>query len=207
MKIINQSIEIIDKLDGERILKKLETAGRICYKSENNITEDSSKKFIKNIIKRGHESVLEHESITIKATTSRSVSHQLVRHRIASYSQESQRYCNYNKDKFNNEITFIHPRRLLKGTNLYRAWERSMESMEFAYFELLEMGAKPEDAREVLPNSTKTEIVITMNMRAWRHFLKIRTAKDSDPKIQELANLILKEFKQQIPVIFDDIYE
>lgn len=207
MKIINQSIELMDEIDGKAILQKLERAGRVCYKSENNITEESSKKFIGNIIKLEHESVLEHEIITVIATTSRSVSHQLVRHRIASYSQESQRYCNYNKDKFNNEITFIHPKKLIKGTKLYRAWERMMESAEFTYFNLLEMGAKPEDAREVLPNSTKTEMVVTMNMRAWRHFLKIRTAKDSDPKIQELANLILKEFKQQIPVIFDDIYE
>ena len=205
MKIINQSISIMDDIDSDKILAKLERCGRICYKSEDRITEESSKKFITSIIRSGHESVLEHQSITVVATTSRSVSHQLVRHRIASYSQESQRYVNYSKEKFNNEIVFIHPRKLIKGTNLYQMWESSISEAESSYFDLLEMGANPEDAREVLPNSTKTEIVITMNMRSWRHFLKIRTAKDADPKIRELAYMILGEFKQKIQVIFDDI--
>lgn len=206
MKVVSQSIEILDQLDGEIILKKLELAGRTCYKSEDRITDESAKKFLANIIKSGHESVLEHQSITIKGVTNRAVSHQLVRHRAGtSYSQESQRFCSYSKDKFDNEVTFVKPLKLLWGTKLYRVWEKLAEQSEKAYLQLLEMGVNPEDAREVLINSTKTEIVITMNVRAWRHFLKIRTDKAADPSIRLFANLILREFKKSIPVLFDDI--
>lgn len=205
MKIINQSVEIIDKLDSDRILEKLEKCGRVCYKSENNIKDGSKEKFLKNIIRSGHESVLEHESITIKAITSRSVSHQLVRHRIASYSQESQRYCNYSKDKFNDEITVIEPAQFREGSEEYKMWESSMSEVESSYFELLEMGASPENAREVLPNSTKTEIIITMNIRSWRNFFKTRLDITAQLQIRQLANLILKEFKENIDILFDDI--
>ena len=109
MKIIKPYIELEDKIDGQAILKKIERIGRTCYKSESNITDDSAERFIKNIIKNGHESVLEHVSITLRVICDRGVSHEIVRHRIASYSQESTRYCNYSKDNFNNELTFINP--------------------------------------------------------------------------------------------------
>ena len=109
MKIIEPYIELEDKIDGQAILKKIEKIGRVCYKSENNITEDSAERFIKNIIKNGHESVLEHVSISVRVICDRGVSHEIVRHRIGSYSQESTRYCNYSNDKFGNELTFIKP--------------------------------------------------------------------------------------------------
>lgn len=206
MKIINQSVEIIDSLDSDRILSKLEKCGRVCYKSENNIKDGSKEKFLRNIIRSGHESVLEHETISIKAITNRSVSHQLVRHRIASYSQESQRYCNYSKDKFNDEITVIKHAKFRKGIDVaFDIWRIACEDSEYQYFKLLGMGVSPEDAREVLPNSVKTEIIMTMNIRSWRNFFKTRLDIAAQLQIRQLANLILNEFKENIDVLFDDI--
>lgn len=205
MIVVEQSINVVDYLDAESILSKLEHCGRKCYKSEGNIKEGSKEKFLGAIIRRGHESVLEHESITVDITTNRSISHQLVRHRLASYSQESQRYCNYSKGNFNGDITFINPLNMVKGTPEYEIWANSCRMSSIAYFDLLELGLAPEEARGVLPNDTKTEIVMTMNIRAWRHFLKIRTAPDAQPQIRVLAWMILKEFQEQLPVLFDDI--
>lgn len=205
MQIIQQSFEFMDKVDGDTILTKLEESGRVCYKSEDYIKEGSKERFLKSIIKMGHESVLEHVNLTIQVITSRSISHQLVRHRIASYSQESQRYCNYSKDKFGDEITVIKPSTLPEYSKEYLVWLQACKISERAYFELLELGVKPEDAREVLPNSTKTEIVVTMNIRSWRNFFKQRTHISADPKMRELANLILNGFKVKIPILFDDL--
>ena len=207
MKIINSSIKLEDEIDGQAILKKLERIGRTCYKSESNITDDSAERFIKNIIKNGHESVLEHVSISVRVICDRGVSHEIVRHRIASYSQESTRYCNYSNDKFGNELTFIKPCFFEEGSKGYEIWKKSMQNIENEYMELIEVGAKPQEARSILPNSLKTEIVMTMNLREWRHFFKLRCDKAAHPQTREIANMILKEFKEKIPVIFDDLYE
>lgn len=207
MKIINPSVYFMDDIDGRNILNKLETIGRVCYKSEDRITEKSSEKFISNIIKSGHESVIEHEAITVKIICDRGVSHEIVRHRIASYSQESTRYCNYSNDKFGNELTVIRPCFWKDNSEKYNLWVDSMNSIEKTYNSLIELGAKPEEARSVLPNSLKTEIVVTMNLREWRHFFKLRTSKRAHPQMREIAIMLLKEFKDRIPVIFDDITE
>ena len=211
MKIIEPSVRLEDKIDGTEIIKKIEKIGRVCYKSENNITDDSAERFIKNIIKNGHESVLEHVSISVRVICDRGVSHEIVRHRIASYSQESTRYCNYSKDKFGNELTFIRP--CYWGTEnrdgsingKLLIWEDTMQGIENNYIALLENGATPEQARSILPNSLKTEIVMTMNLREWRHFFKLRCAKAAHPQTREVANMILEVFKSKIPVVFDDI--
>ena len=205
MKIIEPSIEVLDNIDGQAILKKIERIGRVCYKSENNITDDSAERFIQNIIKNGHESVLEHVSISVRVVCDRGVSHEIVRHRIASYSQESTRYCNYSKDKFENEITFIKPCFWNKGEMNYILWKEYCETTERVYKEMLEHGATPEQARSILPNSLKTEIVMTMNLREWRHFLKLRCSNKAHPQMREVALMILKEFQDKIPIIFDDI--
>ena len=207
MKIIEPSVQLEDNIDGQAILKKIERMGRVCYKSENNIKEDSAERFIKNIIKNGHESVLEHVSISVRVICDRGVSHEIVRHRIAAYSQESTRYCNYSKDKFGNEITVIEPLFFEKGSLEYKIWEDTMKEIEKNYFKLIELGRTPQEARSILPNSLKTEIVMTMNLREWRHFLKLRTSNKAHPQIREVANMILKEFKEKIPVIFDDVEE
>ena len=209
MKIINPSVQLEDEIDGQAILKKLERIGRTCYKSESNITDDSAERFIKNIIKNGHESVLEHVSISVRVICDRGVTHEIVRHRIASYSQESTRFCNYSNDKFGNELTFIKPifNKYNCDAGMYDTFEDTCRFIEKRYFEMLKHGATPQEARSILPNSLKTEIVMTMNLREWRHFFKLRCDKAAHPQTREIANMILKEFKEKIPVIFDDLYE
>ena len=205
MKIIKPYHEIMTPIDGVQILKHIENSGRICYKSEHKIAEDSYLTFAKNIVKRGHEAVIEHCSLSVKFVCDRGVSHEIVRHRIASYCQESTRYCNYSKDDFQGEITVIEPIFLEQYTDGYSMWEEACQIAERAYFKMLDWGCSPQEARAVLPNSLKTEIVMTANLREWRHFLKLRTSKAAHPQIREIAIPLLKELKERIPVIFDDI--
>ena len=195
----------MDDIGGAKILQKLERCGRVCYKSEDKITEGSAEKFIGMILKSGHESVLEHEKLTVKFICDRGVTHEIVRHRIASYSQESTRYCNYSKDKFGNELTFIRPCFWADDSEEYAVWKQAMEDIEKTYVKLISLGAKPEEARSILPNSLKTEIVCTMNLREWRHFFRLRTAERAHPQIREISVALLDELKKRIPVIFDDI--
>ena len=205
MKIIKPSVEIIDELNGSEILKKIELCGRVCYKSESKIKEGSAEKFVATIIKNGHESVIEHVSFTVKFIVDRGVSHEMVRHRLASYSQESTRYCNYSKDDFQSEITFIEPYYLAEGSPGWMEWMLAMEAAEKAYFNLLNIGHSPQEARAVLPNSLKTEVMMTANLREWRHFLKVRTSKAAHPQIREVAIPLLHKLQRLIPVVFDDI--
>lgn len=205
MRIIEPYFEILDELDGKKMLQKIERIGRVCYKSEDLITEDSAEKFIGNILKRGHESVIEHEKISVKMVCDRGVTHEIVRHRVASYSQESTRYCNYQKDKFGNELTFIKPVFWKEDSPEYALWKESMQQIEDQYMKLIEMGASAQEARSILPNSLKTEIVVTMNLREWRHFFRLRTAGAAHPQIREIAGMVLEEFRRQIPVVFDEL--
>lgn len=205
MRVIEPKVDIITPINGEEILKHLEKVGRVCYKSEEKTTEESAIKFITGIIKRGHEAVIEHFNITVKFTTDRGITHEIVRHRIASYAQESTRYCNYNKDKFGKEISVIKPVNIKEGTKEYEDWLNAMHEVEKSYFTLIEDGCKPQVARSVLPTCTKTEIMVTMNMREWRHFIKLRSSSAAHPDIRILAIDLLKQFKEKIPVIFDDI--
>ena len=196
MKIVEPSVEILDELNGNEIIKKIEKIGRVCYKSEDKITCDSSKKFISNIMKSGHESVIEHEKITVRFICDRGVSHEIVRHRIASYSQESTRYCNYSNDRFGNEITVIKPLFWDVNSDEYQIWANAMLYAEQMYQNLIQMGAKPQEARSVLPNSLKTEIVVTMNLREWRHFFKLRTAGNAHPQMREVACMALEKMRK-----------
>lgn len=204
MKIIKASYEILDKLNGQEILNKIERCGRVCYKSEDKITEDSASKFVSNIIKSGHESVLEHFSFSVRFIVDRGVSHEIVRHRLASYSQESTRYCNYSGDKFGNEITVILPC-YWQDSGEESRWIEACEQAEKNYFDLLEYGETPQEARSVLPNSLKTELIMTANLREWRHFLRLRTAVSAHPQIREVAVPLLHELQALVPVVFDDI--
>jgi thymidylate synthase (FAD) len=205
MKIIAPSFLLIDPIDEESMLRNLERAGRVCYKSEGKICDGSAREFISNIIKREHESVLEHEKITIKITCDRGVSHEIVRHRIASYSQESTRYCNYYDQKFGKELTFIKPCFWNEESSQYSVWKEQMQEIEKCYFNLIDLGSSPQEARSILPNSLKTEIVVTMNIREWRHFFKLRTSSAAHPQMKEIATMILECLKDKYPVIFDDI--
>ena len=215
MKIIKPSYEILTPISdgGIKELQHIEKIGRVCYKSENRITDDgeSAKKFVKMLISNGHEAMIEHSSLSVKFVVDRGVSHELVRHRIASFAQESTRYCNYSKDKFGNEITVILPcffdtgMGILSNSLVYQEWKSACECAEERYFNLLKMGATPQQARTVLPNSLKTEITVTANYREWRNFFKLRTAEASHPQMREVAIPLLKELKTLIPIIFDDI--
>jgi thymidylate synthase (FAD) len=211
MRAIKPSVEIIDMEDYDKIIRKIEKIGRVCYKSERNITDESAERFISNILKRGHESVIEHEAVTVRMVCDRGVTHEIVRHRIASYSQESTRYCNYANDKFGNEITVID---LAGGFQYdlnnetdkakYDVWMEAMNHAEQSYFKMIELGATPQEARSLLPNSLKTEIVITMNLRSWRNFFRLRCDSHAHPQMQEVANIALKEFKERLPIFFSD---
>ena len=205
MKIIEPSFQFFEPLDGAQMLKRLERAGRVCYKSEDKITQGSAETFLANIIKRGHESVLEHEKITVSLIFDRGVTHELVRHRIASYSQESTRYCNYMGEKFGRELTFIKPCFWAEDDPKYAVWKEQMAQLEETYQRLLEAGASPQEARSILPNSLKTEIVVTMNLREWRHFFRLRTAPAAHPQMREAADMLLAAFQAELPVIFDDL--
>ena len=212
MIAIKPEVEIISMNSYEDILKKIETIGRVCYKSEDKMTEGSAERFIANILKRGHESVIEHESVTARFICDRGVTHEIVRHRVASYSQESTRYCNYSQDKFGNEITVIDIAGGFKydlnkesDRKKYKIWYEAMESAEQYYFAMLKEGATPQEARSILPNSLKTEIVITMNLREWRHYMKLRTDKAAHPQIREVSKILLDVFKKELPVFFADI--
>jgi thymidylate synthase (FAD) len=200
MDVIKPSFSI-EPIDGKQMLQNIEKHGRICYKSESNITINSAKIFVANLIKNGHESVLEHEKVTVVITCDRGVSHEIVRHRIGSYSQESTRYVNLLKKG----ITFIDPLFFKETTIYYRIWKETMEVCERAYNILIDKGATPQEARSVLPNSLKTEIAVTYNLREWRHFFKLRTSKKAHPQMREIAVPLLKQFKTLIPVVFDDI--
>jgi len=200
---------IESEVNGGEILKLIERVGRTCYKSEDKISETSAQKFVANIIKNGHEAVIEHFNITVRVVCDRGVTHEIVRHRVASYAQESTRYCNYSKDKFSNQITFIEPcfwdLNNEEDKRKYQIWKEAMEYSEKKYMELIELGATPQEARSILPNSLKTELAMTMNLREWRHFFKLRAAPSAHPQMREIALMMLEKFKELIPVVFDDI--
>ena len=209
MKVIKPSFEILTPIDREAVLKHLETVARTCYKSEDKITEQSAPKMVKGLIKSHHTAMIEHFSVSAKMIVDRGVSHEIVRHRIASYAQESTRYCNYSQGKFGNEITVIKPLFFDEGTPEYIIWEESCMQAEKAYNELIEMGRSPQEARSVLPNSLKTEIVVTMNLREWIHFFNLRalgTTGAPHPQMKEIAMMVLEEFSNQLPEIFGDMY-
>lgn len=199
MELIDQSFCIESEVDGQAILKLLESAGRTCYKSEGKICEGSAAPFIGRILGRHHESVIEHASITVRFITNRGVTHELVRHRLVAYSQESTRYCNYTGG-----MQFIRPAWEMDQSQR-STFEASLHAAEAAYNSLITAGQSPQQAREVLPNALKTEIVMTANLRVWRHVLRERTARAAHPQIRALMIPLLSELKRLVPVVFDDI--
>ena len=212
MKIITAGVELINAPSYEAMLNTIERAGRVCYKSEDKITENSAEGFIRGILRRGHESVIEHEKITVLVTCDRGVTHEIVRHRIASFSQESTRYCNYTAGKFGGQISFIDPTTGFgwdldteRGQNLWKVWNKAMDAAEWSYRQMLKYGATPQEARTVLPNSTKAELAMTANLREWRHFLRLRNSPAAHPQMVEVARLIQKMFVEQYPVFFEDL--
>lgn len=208
MKIVRAGYEILTDIRGNE-LKAIERIARVCYKSEDKITEDnlSAEKLVKNLIKNGHEAMLEHGYLSIKFICDRAISHELVRHRMAAFAQESQRYCNYSQDKFDSQISVIMPWWMNEDKEdlAFCTWFDACEQAEKAYFDLLDRGYSPQQARMVLPNCTKTEIVVTANYREWRHILSLRTAPDAHPDMRELMTRLLYDLHWKFPILFDDI--
>jgi len=208
MKIINAGYEILTPIRGDE-LQLIEKAGRTCYKSEDKITDESAKNFVASLIKRNHEAMLEHSFLSIRFICDRGVSHELVRHRLASFAQESTRYCNYSQDKFGNELTFIKPLFWDKDSFEYSRWENVCKMAEDEYCRLMSQPwCTPQEARSILPNSIKTEVVMSTNYREWRHFFKLRAARatgPAHPQMEEITRPLLEELKTLIPIVFDDI--
>lgn len=214
MKIIKQSHEIISL--PENLLETLEKAGRICYKSEDKITHESAPKFIETLIKQGHHAMIEFGDIIIRFVTNRGVTHELVRHRLCSFAQESTRYV-----KYDGEMEFIKP--VWCSDNILRNWSdpcfsnypeltiteeifiEDLLGTEVNYQGLLRNGWRPEQAREVLPNSLKTEIVVKANIREWRHIFSLRCSKAAHPQMRTLMLPLIKELKEKLPIVFDDV--
>jgi thymidylate synthase (FAD) len=214
MILVKPSFEIRTDLDGMKMLRNIEEAGRVCYKSEDKITDESAEKFVRGIIKSGHHSVIEHESLSVKFICDRGVTHEMVRHRLAAYSQESTRYCNYGKDKFKNQVTYIIPvwSNIPEGvyndtyickTGGEQIWFNAMLNLEQDYLNLLNVGWVPQQARSILPNSLKTEIVMTCNVREWRHVFNLRTSMAAHPQIVEVMKPLQQKLQEMVPVIFD----
>lgn len=203
MKIVEPWIKV-EKIDGIKVMKKIERACRTCYRSEGSLTEDSYKKLIKNCITRGHESVLEHEKVTVKIYNDLGSYKDLTRHRFASFSIESTRYCSYDKDKYGNEISFINPI-YIEDKNIYDIWKKAMLEIEKCYIEMRKLGATVDMCREVLPHSIAAEYTMTANIREWKHILSLRTTKHVHPSIRQVLIPLLKYFKEQMPEIFDNI--
>lgn len=212
MKLIKPSIEFLNMT--ERPLETIERAGRTCYKSEDKITPGSAAIFVQKLLDRGHLAMVEHAWAAYRVICDRGVTHEIVRHRLFSYAQESTRYCNYKSG-----VTFVLPcwfpaefdERDYKGTQArWKTWKQevaiwfhTMDTCEKAYIRLLGIGWSPQQARGVLPNALKTEIVMTGNLREWRHFFTLRTAKTAHPQMQEVAHMLLVDMQKRIPVLFD----
>ena len=207
MKLIKPSTEILTPINGMDVLKAIEIAARTCYKSEDKITDDSAKKLVSGLLKSGHEAMIEFVDITVKFICDRGVSHEIVRHRVASYAQESTRYCNYSKDKFGNELSFIHNDIDDMDNAGAVDYANTLETIESAYFQLIKDGVAPQMARAILPNSLKTEINVKMNLREWRHFFSLRCAPAAHPQMRELTIPLLEKMHNLVPIIFDDLYE
>ena len=204
MKIVEPRIEI-EKVDYKKIMQNLERACRTCYRSEDKITDESYKTLLKNCINRGHESILEHEKITIRMICDVGVYKDLTRHRIASFSIESTRYCNYGKDKFDNQIKFINPVIIEKNTELYNEWERCCEEIENHYMKMTQMGATPDQMRMILPHSTAALVTMTANIREWKDILALRCTNHAHPAVEQVMIPLLIHFKEKMPEIFDSV--
>ena len=216
MRTVEASVEFVNPPEYSVVLDTIEKVGRTCYKSEHLITEDSAEGFVRRLIQRGHEAMIEHGSVTMRFINDRGVSHEEVRHRIASFGQESTRYCNYSKDKFDGEVTYIDIERGMEldatvsklpfevKLAIIHEWMVACLDAERHYMRMLELGATPQIARSVLNNSTKTELCITMNFREWRHFIRLRNDPTAHPQMREVAQQALDMLYEKYPVFFEE---
>ena len=211
MRIIEPSYEILTPINGDEVLKAIEKVARTCYKSEDKIGEGTAERMAAMLIKNKHEAMIEFFDITVKFTHNRGFTHEMVRHRLCSFAQESSRYCNYSEDKFGNEITVIQPYWINRDIYLQEDWEVTIGRVENDYFNILayfkrnNLPGGPQAARGILPNDLKTEINVKANLREWRTIFKLRTAPSAHPDMRRVMIPLLEELRGKIPVIFDDI--
>lgn len=223
---------MLDRFKRQQVIGRIATVARTCYKSEAMRTADRDEALVKRLIESKHEAMLEFVDVTVKFTTSIGITREIIRHRMASFANESTRYCNYSKDKFNGELTFIIPSWLdipegdwqldsywdvdsnktklqlpVEEGTAASSWLSAMEHAETAYRILTNKGWKAEQAREVLPMCTKSEICMKANLREWRHFFKLRCHHTAHPDIRVLALDLLKQMHERIPIVFDDLYK
>ena len=203
MRLVEPWIKV-ENFDGVKIMKRIERACRTCYRSEDKISEESYKNLLTNCLNRGHESVLEHEKITVRIYSDIGTYKDLTRHRFASFSVESTRYCSYNKDKYGNEIAVVNPV-YIEDKEVFETWKKAIEDMEKAYMKMKELGASTDMCREILPHSTAAEYTMTANIREWKHILELRTTHHVHPAIRQVLIPLLLLFKEQMPEIFGDI--
>lgn len=203
MRLVEPWIRV-ENFDGVKIMKRIERACRTCYRSEDKISEESYKNLLTNCLNRGHESVLEHEKITVRIYSDIGTYKDLTRHRFASFSVESTRYCSYNKDKYGNEIAVVNPV-YIEDKEVFETWKKAIEDMEKAYMKMKELGASTDMCREILPHSTAAEYTMTANIREWKHILELRTTNHVHPAIRQVLIPLLLLFKEQMPEIFGDI--
>ena len=203
MRLVEPWIKV-ENFDGVKIMKRIERACRTCYRSEGKISEESYKNLLTNCLNRGHESVLEHEKITVRIYSDIGTYKDLTRHRFASFSVESTRYCSYNKDKYGNEIAVVNPV-YMEDKEVFETWKKAIEDMEKAYMKMKELGASTDMCREILPHSTAAEYTMTANIREWKHILELRTTNHVHPAIRQVLIPLLLLFKEQMPEIFGDI--
>ena len=203
MRLVEPWIKV-ENFDGVKIMKRIERACRTCYRSEDKISEESYKNLLTNCLNRGHESVLEHEKITVRIYSDIGTYKDLTRHRFASFSVESTRYCSYNKDKYGNEIAVVNPV-YIEDKEVFETWKKAIVDMEKAYMKMKELGASTDMCREILPHSTAAEYTMTANIREWKHILELRTTNHVHPAIRQVLIPLLLLFKEQMPEIFGDI--
>lgn len=203
MKIVKPSVELLWITPNPEM--QIEAAGRTCYKSEDKITNDSANAFANQMRSRGHHAMIEHAVASFRIVTDRGITHEIVRHRLASYAQESTRYCNYAGEKFGKECSFIEPPGL-NGSQT-EDWRLACMNAEASYFLMLDGGCSPQIARSVLPNCLKTEIVMMANLREWRHFISLRASAAAHPQIRPLAVDICKILTTEAPAIFSDLHQ
>ena len=209
MIVVDPSTELLTPISKDNVVELglIEAGGRVCYKSQFSKTKEERDNFVRRLIKRGHETPLEHCNLTVRFICARPIATEFLRHRHTSPNQESTRYCNYSNDKFGNEITVVRPLTLEPGTQLYEDWETGCKRAEESYFTMIEHGARPEVARGVLPFDLKTEIILTTNVREWRSIIKLRCSDAAHPDIQAIMRSVLETFNEYIPVPFEDLYE
>jgi len=209
VKIIEPSVEIVSEINSDKMLKQIEKCARNCYKSESNITEDttSAVKMIGKLIEMGHTAMIEFADVIVNLHCDVGVYKDLTRHRHCSFAIESTRYCNYSKGKFGNEISVIKPCNMDENSGIYHTWLKAMNDMERAYMQMAEIGATPDQLRMILPHSTAASVMMKANVREWRHIFNLRCAKAAHPSVRQIMLMTLNEFHNKIPVLFDDLYE